>query len=307
MDEPWRDVTELWGVEAATLRPIGDGRNSRHWRAESAHGPIALRRYGADTSMSDAAHEHSVLTALAQVGVLAPRPLPASTGATVVERSGLWAAFEWIEGSMPALGDSRRAAEVGRVLARVHNRVAPPDGRHSFGPLADFADTPRWGGLSLRSAIPLLTQHDARRGNLLGVAVDRLDVFLDPLRGSLVEDLVLTHGDLHRENIRVTPDGAVILDWAFAHRDSRAADLGIIYRLWPNGFDDLMAGYVEVSSLSAEERWAIPILAAARGLDHLADRVTRWAAGSGPDPAAELDIELPDFGKRLSAFGDTIT
>jgi len=143
-----------------------------------------------------------------------------------------------------------------------------------------------------------------QRGLRLDDALRRLEAILGPIREPLLETLVVVHGDLHRENVRVTGTGIAILDWAFAHLDSRVADLGIAFRLWGESFAELLRGYEAVSPLSAQERSAIPVLAAARGLDHLADRLTRWAAAGGGDPSSEVDAELPDLERRLQSLQD---
>lgn len=75
--------------------------------------------------------------------------------------------------------------------------------------------------------------------------------------------------------------------------------MAIAFRLWSEAFSDLLRGYESVSPLTTEERAAIPVLAAARGLDHLADRITQWAAAVGRDPSDEVDSELPDLERRL--------
>lgn len=303
VDTPPRDVLDLWSIEPEAVSLIAGGRNSTHWRAQSPLGPLALRRYGADTQVPDAGHEHRVLRALTQCGVPVPLPLSAVGGATLIARpDGLWSAFEWAEGSMVGRADAGVAALAGQTLARAHQCVNARVGGHSFQPLIEFADTRRWGGFTLRTAASAYLEHDARRGGALFAAVSEADRLLDPVRTLLSDELVLNHADFHPENIRVTEHGLVVLDWAFAHLDHRSVDLGIVYRLWPEKFDGILDGYEALTPLTAPERDSIPLLAAVRGLDHVADRVTRWAAGMGPDPSGELDIELPDWRRRLDAI-----
>lgn len=296
-------VLLLWAIEREPER-VDDGHNSRHWKAQTASGLVALRLYGPDTSPADATHEHQVLVALAQCGVPVPRPIPSTTGNTLVRHGGrLWSAFEWIDGTPLRGGDDEAAARVGATLAQAHSCTSARRGGHTFSPLVKFADTPRWGGLSLRAALTTYDDHDPIRAPLLRSALGRMDDLLGPHRTALSQNLVLTHGDLHPGNVRATPDGGlIILDWAFAHLDHPVADLGVAYRLWGPAFASLLEGYSSAGLLAQDQRRLIPVLAAARGLDHLADRLTRWAAHRGPDPANEVDRELADIGTRIVAL-----
>lgn len=301
---PPGSVLASWGLRFSDVSIVAGGLNNRHWRVESAIGSFALRRYGLDAVADGVAYEHSWLKTLSEAAVWVPRPVATAAGVTVVEAEGhLWALFEWLSGSGPNRLDATVAAGAGEALARAH---ASSEGmgtpRSGWGLLVDFADRPRWSGWTMRAALPAYRQEQPDLAETVASVVDRIEGPLEGRRQALEAHVVVVHYDLHPENLRVVNHRVGILDWDFAHPDARAVDLAIVLRNWPEGFDAFLAGYEVVSQLSPDEREALPLLAIARGLDHLADRLTRWAAGS-PDPIEEIEAELADVNSRLELLG----
>jgi homoserine kinase type II len=298
-------VIDAWQLDPDGLEAIAEGRNGRHWRATSPRGALALRRYGEDTEQGTALAEHRVLASLAACGVRAPSPVPASDGQLVIEAAGRrWAAFDWIAGDVPDRGDAAAAFATGVTLAGAHACLAPATSGApgpSWGALIDFADTERWQGWTLRAALDPYAEHDRERAGALAHRLAQLDRRLTPFRHLGRGPVVIVHYDIHPHNVVIVDDQAAILDWGFAHPDARTTDLAIALRAWPEVFEALLAGYErEASPLMDDERAALPLLAAARGLDHVADRLTRWAAGIGPDPRNDVDAELVDLDVRLA-------
>lgn len=141
-------VLAAWEVGATTVEAIDTGQNSMHWRARTRGRPLALRRYGRDTTPADIDREFDVLGVLAAHGVGVPVVAPTISGEAAISVGGdLWVAFEWIEGRPPARSDLEVARRVGLALALAHEAPMPTS-LASTPRLRDFADAVRWDGLT---------------------------------------------------------------------------------------------------------------------------------------------------------------
>ncbi|WP_246127693.1 phosphotransferase family protein [Amycolatopsis rhizosphaerae] len=130
------------------------------------------------------------------------------------------------------------AAELGRVLARIH-RMPPVPGLPAEDPLER-----------------LVTAYDALNEPLpaLEIALHWLRAHRPPPAGDTV-----VHGDFRNGNLMVRPDGlAAVLDWELVHRGDPMEDLGwLCVKAWRfgsalpvGGFgsrEELFAGYAEVA------------------------------------------------------------
>lgn len=272
-----------------------------HWRGETPSGAtLALRRHPRESTRADAENELRVLELLHAHGIPVPEPVPADDGAFVVDDEGTWSACVWIDGRPPDRDDAEVAAGLGRVLAEVH-AIPESAGGGPSAALAQYADAVRWGGYTLRSAVEKLRASEPAASTAVAECVSAVARHLDAVRPPPRRSLV--HGDVHPLNVLVGDRGIAVLDWAFARWDDPLVDLAIAFRLWPEAFPSLLAAYREVRPVTEGEASSIPVFAAARGLDHLADRLTRWATGMDVDIAAELEAELPDLRRRLPALG----
>jgi Ser/Thr protein kinase RdoA (MazF antagonist) len=297
--EPSPAILQLWDAVLDPTAQIVQGRNSRHWRVSSGTGDLALRMYGPDSTAADAEAEHALLRDLHGHGVQVPVPVPTVDGRSVVALAdGMYSAFTWVHGDRPGRTDTAAAAAAGTALARAHAGTPGAAVTSRWGTLAAYDQTVRWQGRTLVDALELYEQEDAVRARTVRDLHDRLSRALGGHRSPSGRP-VMVHYDVHVENLLLTPHGVAILDWAFAHPDDYTTDLAIALRMWPEGFPAFLAGYESKSPVDPADRALLPALAAARGMDHLADRLTRWAAGLWPDIAAEVDAEARDLTQRI--------
>jgi hypothetical protein len=174
----------------------------------------------------------------------------------------------------------------GRTLAELHrNGSATDDGIR----LVAYAESPRQGDWSLRSALVRYAQPEPQRASAVLELVRRTDGALKPSLRLLERSEVPTDPELSAGRTRI---------------DARAADLARVAVTWPDELDRVIAEYESVEPLAAEERELVPLLAVAVELDALGDVLARWAddrSTARPDDAADA-IARRAFG-MLAALG----
>ncbi len=182
---------------------------------------------------------------------------------------------------------------LGRALAERHQRLpAEPQPELS---LLNYAESPRVGDWTMRSALMRFAQPQAERaGNVLEL-VRRLDA-------------VLHHVARPLERHTVTCDRALGLDLtdqpADPYPDARTADLARIAWAEPEGFAAVLAAYSRVSPLDSDEHAALPLLGVALLFDGLADRLAEWANDwSDRPPVDVVDETCTAVRARLDELG----
>lgn len=161
----------------------------------------AIKLFRNGTTLSQVEQEASIGRALYQAGL----PVPA-TGQIIKSDGHYGIVFERITGrSMLAEMSAKpwKLIQYARLLAELHvamHEVVVP------------------GLPSQRAQLRQLIQDsDAMSSDQKGAALSRLD--------RLPDDNRLTHGDFHPDNIVMTPDGPIMIDWATATQGSPAADV----------------------------------------------------------------------------------
>lgn len=307
---PPPDVLAAFGLGGADVDVVAETERATTWRVDGGSDVVALRRSDVPPEVVAAVAGH--LEHLVAAGVGVPRPCrTVDDELVVIHAGGAWSATAWIEGDPVQASDTAAAEAVGAVLASAHAVGVPGDfpSRPELPSLLDVADAPRVDGWSLRSGMVRLGQPLPHRTAPLADLLRRAQMHLDRVRREVEAHPVVAHGDVRAGNVVRRPDGGVVLlDWELARVDGRAADLAVATRGWPEGAGALVDGYRSVAEPTDEELAALPLLAAAKGLDHLATRVCTWAADRRGTPigtvAAELDAELPDLTERLADFPD---
>lgn len=309
----------LWGIELKHLHVTAQAfealvrtRRERlgavlsvRWVALGAHGPTArlrceggdfyAKRYlGATRPTASVAYTHRMCRTLAEVGLRVPLPVSDREGDEVmVFGDDLLALYPDLGGrSIPDQDlPAALAAEVGQVLARVHDAgdaqglrsERPPGGirvgtrvlRHSFPAAAWQLHMARDVDCSRRyDAWPTRTRLDS----LLRATGRRLAGVIGRCRMAMV------HGDFGPGNVLRSPAGGqyAVIDWDLCDVDlavwdlARAIDRVAIH--WPGRWGQpaeiradvaraMLRGYEQVRPLNDHERAALPLLAAASRVD----------------------------------------
>jgi len=151
-------VERLSGHIVHRLVPVLGGRNNRLWRADTDHGPIAVKHYARDRDdkRDRLSVEYEALSFLVRGGVEAvPRPLARDDDA-------LLAIYQWIEGDRIDQVDTE-AVDAAVTFLR---------GIHHLAPAARAGDWTRPASASIFSPAEALEQISNRRAQFNGVAAD---------------------------------------------------------------------------------------------------------------------------------------
>lgn len=302
------DAYALGSEGDVTTSVVTVGHNATTWRVSSGDQTWAVRgttRAGAHDMVP------ALLRELHDHDLAVPRPRATKVGPwTLVHEDVTYSVSEWMAGQAVAADDVDAGRKVGMLLAAAHSAV-PGDvaSRPGWSPLIEFADSSRVGDWSLRSGLTRLGQPQAERVTVIADAARRVDLHLHPLNREIAKHPALVHYDVHPSNVVRQPDGTVaLLDWDFAHPDHRAADVAVAQRGWPQAADAILDGYESKTPLTDDELAALPLLIAARGLDHLATRITAWADDRAAHPidelTGEIDRELTDLIPRIEPYPD---
>lgn len=241
-------------VEIVALRRLAGGASQEAWRVEArwqdASHTLVVRRALGGRMFEHALErdaEFRVIELAYRHGVAAPRPywfLPDVAGAPAF-------AMQCLEGETvgrrivrdPAHAHARAhlAAQMGEQLGRIH-AIAPEQAAFLPGPGAGESAHDYALGVLAAELCGVDEPYPA-----IELALAWLREFAPRARGT---DLVVCHGDFRVGNVVVGPQGlAGVLDWEFAHRGPRGADLAFgAIRAWR--FGAVRALYGGVGSLA---------------------------------------------------------
>ncbi len=180
------------------------------------------------------------------------------------------------------------------ALARVHHGTDATDGPR----LIDYAESPRVGGWTLRSALVRVAQPEPVRASAVLELIRRTDGALADHRRRLDAEHVPTVPGLDADDATPEAIGRLPKVW-----DARVSDLGRVLAFVPDG-EAVVSAYLASESPDADAASAVPLLAAVAELDALADRLAAWAdARTGPPPNDDLDRIAGSVFQRLAQLG----
>lgn len=221
-------------------------------------------------------------------------------------------------------------------LAERHRISAEPDPVRS---LVNYAESPRFGDWTLRSALVRLAQPEAGRAGAVLEVVRRCDAALRPVLRELEGRTVACDRDLSLDGLlAAAPAGSVTVDdppvgeigddptgddptgddppvgeigegrgalRGGRYPDARVADLARIARRHPADSDAVLAAYDRLDPLSDTERGSIPALEAALALDELGEVLAAWASQRPLDapPVETVDAICTATWSRMDAAG----
>lgn len=202
-------------------------------------------------------------------------------------------------------------------LAERHRISAEPDPVRS---LVNYAESPRFGDWTLRSALVRLAQPEAGRAGAVLEVVRRCDAALRPVLRELERRTVACDRDLSLERLlaAVPPAPATGDEPPVAeidesrggpqsgrYPDARVADLARVVRRHPTDSDAVLVAYDRLDPLSDAERGSLPALEAALALDELGEVLAAWAANRPLDapPVETVDAICTATWSRMDEAG----
>lgn len=257
-----RRAATAWGLGHARLRFVA-GRENQVYRltvASAGHYALRIKRPGYRSS-AELESELQWMAALAQAGLLVPRPVPSLRGRLLEEVGGHQVdLLTWLPGQTlgaalqedPAPDLDHLFHALGQQMARLHNASdawAPPAGftRVRWDAEGLLGEAPVWGRFWEH---PALSDDDRRLfGHFRCAAQRELQRLQDQL------DFGLIHADLVRENVLLHGDRIGLLDFDDGGWGYRAFDLAtnlLKFIGWPTYAvlrDALLRGYQDLRPL----------------------------------------------------------
>jgi homoserine kinase type II len=280
------------------LEGIAAGSVNSNYALVTANGRYFLRIYE-EQSLEGALAEAALLAHIAARGVPTAAPIPLRDGRVVSTTTGKAAVlFPWREGGMRCQAsvsddDMRR---LGAALAQIHvagEGAARPPGRFELERLAE-------------ERLAAISSSATYRGEVgwLREAVARVSAQRDALlpRG-------LVHGDLFRDNVLWSADGAVaaLLDFESASDGTFVYDIMVTALAWcvgddfdPRLFRAMLDGYKAIRRLSDAERRALHAEGCAAALRFTMTRLTDYAMRVTDGPRVVKDWRR--FKKRFDTL-----
>lgn len=199
--------------------------------------------------------------------------------------------------------DAGELEALGRSLAQRHSEPAEPKPELS---VVNYAESPRVGDWSLRSALVRLAQPEPQRVAALIELVRRLDAVLRQVTRVLERHTVTCDRGL-AAILEPGPGGRSLAEPVDAYPDTRTADLARLARLDPGSFATVLSAYRADAHLESEELLALPLLALVLELDDLAEELAAWADRESLDevgpPVEAVDETAGRVRARLDELG----
>lgn len=307
------EVLEAFGLADANVEPVRGGLYNQHWLAGLPQKTIVLRRYHVARTAGAAAWEQELVAHAASKGWPAAPPLPAATGATLVEADGArWAAMPFREGQPGAPEHPGHYHILGRLLARLHQDLASfePEGQRPGAGKSWELDA--WVAPAEAGTFnELLSRFAQEYPDLASVIRRQRYRNLRDLSRLHYPDLAdrPVHGDFQRGNL-LWEDGNLtgLLDFDLCRRDALVCDLAPL--LVPHMPLDLrlaaalIEGYQAVRPLSDLEWDVLPSLVRSSLLLWVSHLLVEWRLnGLPPDGIARtMTLRFPAFESAEPAF-----
>lgn len=244
--ETVRAVLAEYGLDlTGPTRNMPNARRNRNLVVHTQAGPKVLKLYRADWSQTTIAYEHSILQALAEQSMPAPRLLTTPAHKTWVPLNGqTYCLFDFVSGlnySWTFLYRPHRMrlmSTAGRTLAQLHRRLQGflPTGRHHLGFLSYEQDrlrdaawtSERIAELKYRSQMLADPEAQQRANWMIRRAPAILDEFArldETLRAASLPRTII-HGDFGLHNlIYQDADHATPMDFELARLEWRLSDM----------------------------------------------------------------------------------
>jgi homoserine kinase type II len=262
--------------ELLSFKGIAEGVENTNYLLHTGAGYFFLTLYEKRVARADLPFFLGLLEHLAAREIICPQPVKNRGGTVLGELAGRPAAIvTFLEGVSVRRPQVGHCTAVGRALAALHLA-----GR-------DFK-LHRKNALSLAGWIALAENAGARADSVTPGLTRLIRGELDHLSRHWPAELPrgIIHADLFPDNVFFLGEQlSGLIDFYFACDDVLAYDLAICLNAWcfePDGSYNvtkgkaLLSGYVAVRAMSAEELFALPLLARGAALRFLLTRLVDW-------------------------------
>lgn len=285
---------------AVSFKGIAEGVENSNFLLETTRGRFILTLYEKRVDAGDLPWFLSLMGHLAAKGLPVPGPVADACGKVLQMLNGRPACLiEFLPGVSVTEATPAAAREVGMALGRMHTA------------LADFT-APRPNSLGPASWPPLAERCNGRLGEIDAALPDIVALGLAATAAwpaGLPQSTI--HADLFPDNVLML-DGRVtgLIDFYFACTDARAYDVAVTHAAWcfsadgrqffPERAAGLMGGYLGEIALTADERAALPLLAAGAALRFTLTRAYDWL--NTPVDALVTRKDPMAFARRLTWY-----
>lgn len=311
MQEIPENVLATFALIGIELRLIPEGAMNRHWRGETAAGPVVLRRYSSIRKLEGVRWEHRLVEHAAAKGWPVPLAFPAGEGETAIEVDGhVWSLHPFLDGTPPSATSVASRRIMGRLLGRLHHDLESFDDRSqrpSFGKVweLDVMVEPAGAGTFNQLLVAFGKEHSELASRVRRERYRNLRELSRLHYPDLPERPV--HGDFEPWNL-LFKDGQLsgLLDFDQSRRDALACDIAPLLMpfmpLETKLAKALLEGYQSVRPLSDLEWELLPSLVRAALLWWVSLLLVRWRQGPGDKATMGIDRTI---NTRLPAFDAT--
>lgn len=259
-----------------SCKGIAEGVENSNFLLHTERGHYILTLYEKRVEAADLPFFLGLMEHLARRGITCPLPVHDRTGATLGRLADRPAAIvTFLDGMWVRRPTAAHCAAVGEALARLHLAGA------------DFAPR-RPNALSVASWRPLYERSKARADEVApGLGAD-VEAELGALEAAWPAGLPtgVIHADLFPDNVFFLGERlSGLIDFYFACNDFLAYDLAVCLNSWcfepDHAFNltkgrAMLAGYLKVRPLDADERAALPLFCRGSALRFLLTRLYDW-------------------------------
>lgn len=262
--------------KALSFKGIAEGVENTNFLVQTEAGPHILTLYEKRVAREDLPFFLGLMEHLAAQGIACPLPVRDREGENLGELAGRPAAFiTFLEGLWVRRPSADHCAALGDILARLHLAG------QSFA-------MERPNALSVQGWRPLFDAGADGADSIQDGLYDEVAHELQTLEAEWPEGLEqgVIHADLFPDNVfYLGTEVSGVIDFYFACNDALAYDIAICLNAWcfeaDNAFNitkarALLAAYVALRPLSAQEFDALPILARGAALRFLLTRLYDW-------------------------------